>query len=175
MSSKQVGEEIFSEHRNGSSNGETKDGNGKGRALAASADDGARLWPMFCYDMSISVDQEERISNLHRSMVESSSLPTDRKKAFTAKSMSRSLKHGVLYQGHSAAHRNESLLLDILTPEQSARFLSWFQANKGKCKNVLLVGGEERKTITSAAAGSEMNLDEICEQLNNALNLRNQE
>ena len=172
MSSKQIGEEIFTEHKNDSNKGETKGGAGKGGALSASADDAAKLWPLFCYDMSVSVDQEERISNLHKSMNKSSTLPADRKKAFTAKSMSRSLKHGVLYRGHIAAHRQESALLDVLTPEQSARYLKWFRANKDRCEKVLGTKGKE--VISTTSAGSEMKdmpLDELCEQLNNALRL----
>ena len=52
MSSKQIGEEIFTEHKNDSNKEETKGGAGKGGALSASADDAAKLWPLFCYDMA---------------------------------------------------------------------------------------------------------------------------
>lgn len=166
MSSKQIGEELFKE-------GGAK---GAGKGGAADADDAARLWPMFCYDMSISVDQEEKLTQLHQSMLSSTILPSDRREASTAKSMSRSLKHGVLYQGHSAAHRNEAALLDVLTPEQSARYLQWFRANKGRCER--LFGSKRGEESTTNAAGTEMrdmSLDAICQQLNDALNLRKQE
>ena len=168
-SSKQIGEELF-----GGGKGKTS-GKGKKSAdevdLSATTDDPRRFWPMLCYDMSISVDQEERIAQLQNNMYHSSTLPAGRQEVATAKSMVRSLKHGILYQGHSSAHRSEVALLDILTPEQSARYLQWAAANKDRCERILKnkVGG--RAAMTAAEEGP-MNLDMLSQRLNAALHFR---
>lgn len=161
-SSKQIGEELFG------------GGKGKGKKsvdevdLSATTNDPRRFWPMLCYDMSISVDQEERIAQLqNNNMYHSSTLPAGRQEVATAKSMARSLKHGILYQGHSSAHRSEVALLDILTPEQSARYLQWTAANKDRCERILRnkVGGRP----VAAAEEGPMNLDMLSQRLKAAL------
>lgn len=122
---------------------------------------------MLCYDMSISVDQEERIAAGQNNMYHSSTLPAGRQEVATAKSMVRSLKHGILYQGHSSAHRSEVALLDILTPEQSARYLQWTAANKDRCDRIL--GNKVGGRAVAAAEEGPMNLDMLSQRLKAAL------
>ena len=49
--SKQVGEEIVSNERAGDS------------AISSSAEDASRMWPLLCHELTVTMDQEERIIN----------------------------------------------------------------------------------------------------------------
>merc|ERR1719491_1287291 len=71
-------------------------------------------------------------------------LPSSRTKLSIAKTMSSSLKDGVLYQSHSASERNETALLRILTPSQTARFQRWIVANRTRCNRAF--GGNTNRT-----------------------------
>ena len=168
-SSKQIGEELFGGGKFKS--GKKSSDNDSSKAdLSAKADDVRRFWPMFCYDMSISVDQEERICQLQNSMFHSATLPGGRQEASTAKAITRSLKHGVLYAGHSSAHRSEGALLDILTPEQSARYLQWYAANKDRCDRI--TRSKVKNAEASADALEPTSLDALSHRLNDALHFR---
>ena len=172
MSSKQVGEECFTNQK------QKLKKEGTIRTIPQSlADDAGQMWPLFCYDMSISVDQEDKIAQLCKTCYDSDSLPSDRNETATANSVSRSLKHGVLYHGHASAHRHQTALLEVLTQEQSARFLRWFEANKDRCEHIL--GSETRRkegskfdTGNICADMKEASLDVLCQQLKDALKLR---
>ena len=70
-----------------------------------------------------------------------------------------------------ASQRNETLLLDILTPAQTALFLEWFKKNKERCKG--LMEQQLRPSVASAAAsaseagnaGEGSTLGVVCRQL----------
>lgn len=60
ISSKQVGETLS----NARSSDEGEDsGDGEKQGLSAKGDDPLRMWPLLCFELSISVDQEERFIN----------------------------------------------------------------------------------------------------------------
>ena len=166
-SSKQIGEELFGEGKPKKGGKKSSDDDSSKADLSAKANDARRFWPMFCYDLSISVDQEERIAQLQNSMFHSATLPAGRQEVSTAKSITRSLKHGVLYNSHSSAHRSEAALLDILTPEQSARYLQWFAANKDRCDQIIRSKAKNNEVSTDAAS-----LDALSQRLNDALHFR---
>lgn len=69
MSSKQIGEEISNEFKKGAKKNKGQEtsgsnsptpGEGKGY-ITAKAFDAAQMWPLLCYELSVSVDQEERL------------------------------------------------------------------------------------------------------------------
>ena len=169
-SSKQIGEELFGGGKPKKSGKKYSDDDSPKVDLSAKSDDARRFWPMFCYDMSISVDQEERICQLQNSMFHSETLPGGRQEVSTAKAITRSLKHGILYQGHSSAHRSERALLDILTPEQSARYLQWYAANKDRCSRI--ISSKVKNADASADALEPTSLDALSLRLNDALHFR---
>lgn len=168
-SSKQIGEELFGGGKVKGGKKSNDDDSSK-VDLSAKADDARRFWPMFCYDMSISVDQEERIGQLQNSMFHSATLPAGRKEVSTAKVITRSLKNGILYGGHSSAHRIEGALLDILTPEQSARYLQWYAANKDRCDRI--IKSKVKSNGASTDALEPKSLDALSQRLNDALHFR---
>jgi len=163
-SSKQIGEELFGGGKSSKKSGKKAANDSSDVDLSSKADDAQRFWPMFCYDLSISVDQEERIGQLQNSMFHSKTLPDGRKDVCTAKSITRSLKNGILYQGHASAHRSEAALLNILTPEQSARYLQWIAANKDRCDRIIRNKVKSRGTASEATS-----LDMLGQRLDDVL------
>ena len=110
-------------------------------------------------------------------------IPQNRGKVSVAMTMVSSLQNGVLYQSHSAAHRNIVGLLQILTPDQALRFLQWFVLNKSRCVKLFRLQQEksESKGIDSVRNGdgsrspcesgtmkTSDSLSDICKQLTGA-------
>jgi len=64
-SSKQIGDEITNGRKldDGTTEAPTPSENGNQTAVAT---DPLRLWPLLCYELSISVDQEEKILMAHK-------------------------------------------------------------------------------------------------------------
>ena len=63
VSSKQIGEELTTEWKKGEQDEESGSGEGDegDKSLSSRADDVTRMWPLLCYELAISVDQEERL------------------------------------------------------------------------------------------------------------------
>ncbi len=81
-------------------------------------------------------------------------MPQNRGKVSVAMTMVSSLQNGILYQSHSAAHRNEVGLLQVLTPDQALRFLRWFILNKKRC--VRLFGSQQQQKQKQKSESSGM-------------------
>ena len=91
----------------------------------------------------------------------------------TATDATQHLQNAMLCHTQLASQRNETLLLDILTPAQTALFLEWMKKNKERCRGLM-----ERQLRVSAADGSpavagaannnaesESTLGGVCKQL----------
>ena len=63
VSSKQVGEDISINHRNAVKAGEA---NGN---VSCRADDAEKMWPLLCYELSVSLDQEEKFLQVYKRYV----------------------------------------------------------------------------------------------------------
>lgn len=194
ISSKQIGEEITNTRKgNKRGSGQTM----KNPQVSCAVDRADEFWPLLCFELAISVEQEERALQAQRSFKDNKKLVSDGAQVCVAASMATTLKTGVLFQCHSAAHRNEVALLDILTPTQSARFLEWFLLNKDRCRGIIAKGNNNTSSMMSTtttpssssldndnsglnnnhggAAPKEKSLNDICQQLNDALKIRKQE
>jgi hypothetical protein len=69
LSSKQVGEELTNGHKleDGTTDSPSKSSeNGEKANQTAGAFDEARMWPLVCFELSVSVDQEEKYMNTHK-------------------------------------------------------------------------------------------------------------
>ena len=64
VSSKQVGEELFASNKNS-----FKSGTGGKFAVNCDANDMNQVWPLLCYELGVSVDQEERFMQSFRRSV----------------------------------------------------------------------------------------------------------
>ena len=134
------------------------------------------FWPYFCNEMSISVDQEERILSLHRNVqkqVEREELEQIRKTQYVV----YYLKQIMLQK---SKQRND--LSNILTKEQYIRYLKWRLDSKSKCNDIIEKmsnGDGDMDKISSSSTndrlqqkdGDSKSLDELCRRLNEALNV----
>jgi len=184
ISSKIVGEEIYK------SNIKEKS------SQSCDVHDGDKVWPLFCYELTVSLDQEERFLHVFRRMREEVSMPENRSKVSTAITMVSSLRDGIVSRSHSAAHRNEVGLLQVLTPAQSHRFLKWFLANKHRCSKLLGQMEKQQQEQQQQQKNNDLNenntnvlcensgnntglmktsnsLSDICQQLTQALEIQN--
>jgi bZIP transcription factor len=173
ISSKQIGDELMNgtsastsssstnkkdgkTNRKRESNTSASGGNGDGTAGAlitsASATDAARMWPLFCYELKLSVDQEERMvgkykqilsedvrwANSHQDIMQHSSTPQPfyhhhhprsltyvRSQMAVAVTTTESLGKAVGSLSHVVAQREERTLLGILNPKQVALYQAW--------------------------------------------------
>jgi hypothetical protein len=71
ISSKQVGEELANGRKLEDGHVESSakrlsDANGENANQTAHAFDETRTWPLLCYELSVSVDQEERYMQAHK-------------------------------------------------------------------------------------------------------------
>lgn len=67
----------------------------------------------------------------------------------TAINATHQLQNAMLCHTQLASQRNEMLLLEILTPAQTALFLEWMRTNKARCMALV----RHRCSITRAAQG----------------------
>lgn len=160
----------------------------------AKAYDAARCWPLFCFELKFSVEQEERFLATHRQIVAGEAmLATDQQQPPLAKRRSQmaaavhtteSLGKAVGSLGHVVAQREEKAYLGILRPCQVARYQAWLETNRDRVRACAGSGdgagdssmvGANTTTRTSAAVNSssnhEVTLQDICRRLNEVLQI----
>jgi hypothetical protein len=120
ISSKQIGEELTSEFNKINADEDEK----------CSSNDWSDIWPLYCFELLVSVDQEERLISAQKRIRQSPTIAEDRAKMKLATKMVELTKKGVLFQAHAASMRTHTTLLEILTPEQSVKFLKYMAANR---------------------------------------------
>jgi hypothetical protein len=79
--------------------------------------------------------------------------------------MATNLRKGVLFQAHAASMRTYTTLFDILTPEQSIKYLQWMAVNRAKCRDVVQQRGNENVNMSD----KETTLSDICKRLDEVL------
>ncbi len=202
-SSKQVGDELT----NGSKLEDgtfvpppqpaTSNANGEKANQTAQAFDSLRMWPLLCFELSISVDQEERILLAYKRYVQSSDHRVNSSKAMlmrfpsaqkrhdlqhsrtqieAATRMSSRLKETMLLQSHNVAVRGERTYLSILTPTQAVLYHKWLANNRKRCRDV--IGGQKPSQRTTTPTGSDdsqvsesRTLMEVCRKLEAVLKI----
>jgi len=142
ISSKQVGDELTNGRK-------LEDGtieppvqapecsaSGEKGGQTSQAFDALRMWPLLCFELSISVDQEERmIHQAHKSVTKKENLQHQRSQIEAAVRMTSSLKEAVLLQSHNAMVRSNRAYLDILTPKQTVMYHKWLANNRERCRD----------------------------------------
>lgn len=187
VSSKTVGEEITKKHAD-----DLKQPHGAKQNLSCGVNDSEMFWPLFCYELSIGIDQEEKLLQAFESIRGDSSMKQTRAKISVATTMVSNLRDGLLSHCNSIANHNEVGLLQILTPLQSIRFLEWFLRNKSRCSNLLL----SRRQIENSPVpirnsneysvmvhdnesmpkvGSDHSLNTFCQQLTDTMSIKKQD
>eukprot|EP00548_Thalassiothrix_antarctica_P007468 CAMPEP_0194147144 /NCGR_PEP_ID=MMETSP0152-20130528/22545_1 /TAXON_ID=1049557 /ORGANISM="Thalassiothrix antarctica, Strain L6-D1" /LENGTH=575 /DNA_ID=CAMNT_0038847839 /DNA_START=85 /DNA_END=1812 /DNA_ORIENTATION=- len=167
LSSKQIGEELTNKWKNNSM--DISDEINTLTTLTAQADDPLRLWPLFSFDMSISVDQEERFLHFHKRAQETPELEKDRCELSNATKLITTMKKGILSHSRSTHERSERLLGHILEPEQSAKFLKWYQMNSHRIWENMPKKQEHLETNNIPI--KESSVSDVCKRINENLRL----
>mmetsp|Transcript_501 Transcript_501/g.998 ORF Transcript_501/g.998 Transcript_501/m.998 type:complete len:843 (-) Transcript_501:58-2586(-) len=136
--SKQIGEEIFYEQQM----------EGKGN-VTCEANDELRTWPLYCHEVTMTMDQEDKIINqAHIQAKSTSNLQAKLQKMKKATDATHHLQNAMLCHTQLASTRNETLLLEILTPAQTALFKEYMKKNKERLMAIM-----EQQLRASYAAG----------------------
>jgi hypothetical protein len=181
ISSKQVGDELT----NGPKTSEDEGAAGKKKsakarreqaAQTAEAFDPLRMWPLLCFELSISVDQEERLLHALKVARLRQDIQDNRSQIEAATRMASRLKEAVLLQSHNVAVRAGRAYLDVLNPNQSVAFHKWIANNRERCQDAL-----KRKACTEQAralsqmedstVSENMTLIEVCRKLEAVLKI----
>jgi len=143
ISSKQIGEEIA----NGPNQPcQQQDEPVQGSNQTARVSEEEKFWPLLCFELSISVEQEERFLNEQKGLRESEELQRKVSQIVAASRLASSAKECVLYQIYLAEFRKKKMYREILTPRQAILYQEWLLSNKDRVdKNI-----SERRKRSSA-------------------------
>ena len=156
ISSKQIGEELttgssISNNSNDDSlpkKRQTKSNQGGNGGITSSAVyDGAKTWPLFCFELKLSVDQEERFIGKYKQIIADDDRQVKSNMNATSASTYRSLSYireqmaiavtttenlgkAVGTLSHIIAQRDEHTYLNILHPQQVSRYYSWLSQHR---------------------------------------------
>jgi hypothetical protein len=155
ISSKQIGEELWSSYELSSKTTTSDDNNQEDKISTFDVD---QIWPLYCFELLVSVDQEERLLMILKRIRDSPKITEYRAKMALATKMVELTKQGVLFQAHAASMRTHTTLLEILTPEQSVRFLKYMAANRPAAR-------------PSQTQTNDATLEDICKRLEQVLRL----
>ena len=157
-SSRIVGEEISKSYEEGTNKAsESK--------LFCNFLDDDKMWPLFCHELTIGIDQEEKLLQaLERyalyivssnsidflkvlsktiylnqySMQRNEQFKHRRLEIYKYVSTVAEMKEKLLKSSPATRKQNLSYLLQILTPAQAIRYLKWMTVNKERCKQLFL-------------------------------------
>jgi bZIP transcription factor len=154
ISSKQIGEELMT----GSTSNNSSDDplpkkrqsksstSGNGGITSSAVYDGAKTWPLFCFELKLSVDQEERFIGKHKQIIADDgrqvktnmnatpstyrSLSYIREEIAVAVTTTENLGKAVGTLSHIIAQRDENTYLNILHPQQVSRYYNWLSQHR---------------------------------------------
>lgn len=160
ISSKQIGKEL--------SNGRKVDGKKKPKKKISEDDisseschssDTSRMWPLICFELSISVEQEDRLVQSFRARNDDN-IKNDVSQIVAASRLASSLKEAVLYQLYASSFRKRKTYLDILTPQQTILYQEWLLSNRLRSK-ILLSKNRNRPSTPKANNLSSVEIPSI--------------
>jgi len=176
MSSKQIGEEIFTTERKQLNQRQSS------KLLECKTDDVHRFWPLFCYEMSFSVEQEEKFKSRYMDRLSKIRQQRRRKVPSTAEGdkssvirlasafalVSKLSETTSIHDRYNVvATRRERLLLQILNETQRIAFLRWMKVNMERCAAL------SKSESTVKSINTPVPLDQLCEELERTLNINN--
>jgi len=125
--SKIVGEKLFECGK------EKSDGKG----VTCQANDELLLWPLYCYEVGITMEQEDRIVNqAHKEICDVPNFQLKLQQMHTARSVTNQLQNTMLCLSQVSSERRETLF-DILTPAQTVTLLEWAKKNKERAEAIM--------------------------------------
>lgn len=87
------------------------------------------MWPLFCNEVGLSYDQEERIRCAQRVLVQTPETWIDRHTS-TAGGLAMQSAHDCMQAVSNTIEKRDSSIMNVLTDEQRIRFLQWAANNK---------------------------------------------
>ena len=176
ISSKQLGEEI-------SNGGKKRRKKGDQEQQNASVSESEKFWPLVCFELSISVEQEERFLEVQGRYVseyytsgrtgtfhgndsrfvyfmftrsqKSESLQRDINQIVAASRLASSAKECILYQIYLAAYRKRKVYNSILTPRQAILYQEWLLSNKDRLRTLASERRKKQMAIPSGAMDAQ--------------------
>jgi len=103
------------------------------------------MWPLFCNEVGLSYDQEEKVRALQRTLLQSEESWLERHTA-RASDLAMASVHDGTQAVSVRLRQRERTMLDVLTPAQKIKFLQWSENNRAKLNKVM-----EAKTKTHMA------------------------
>lgn len=155
LSSKQIGEELT-----GSDKGE------KVIQTARAVDEG-RMWPLLCFELSVSVDQEEKMLHALKKVRQLQFIDEQRSQMEAATKMASNLKEAMAYQSQAESIRNTKALTEILTPQQALKYKEWMRSNRDRCKETF--EKRMRGSGSSSQPIDKTSLSDVCKKLEKIL------
>ncbi|GMI12661.1 hypothetical protein TrLO_g4165 [Triparma laevis f. longispina] len=119
VSSKQLGERLTNDGKGGKTEGATN------------------FWPLFCYDISFSYDQEERLVAALKQRLQ----VTHREKLSAAEKLVDRTGDAITTLMEQTDRLHEEALFDILTPQQAASYKSYMQQQRPTVKKAFATVG----------------------------------
>ena len=179
VSSKQIGDEMLNGPGGSKANlsRDTKnkrqnhdDGNDDNtRNIMANVYDAARCWPLFCFELKFSVDQEERFLATYRQLVTNEDtgcvLAERRSQMAAAVHTTESLGKVVGSLGHIVAQREDRSYLSILDTNQVSKYQAWIEQNRERLRAL------PTATQSSVNNSIKVSLEDICFRLNQVLQI----
>jgi len=137
--------------------------------LVSYANDAARVWPLLCFDLAFSVDQEDRFLAAQKRAHEMDSL-TNRSQMAAAVQTSDRLYEAVESLGRVVSQREDRTVLSILSPTQVGAYQKWLSTNRAR------VGDVVQRTSSASSdnaclPSTESSLHDICKRLNEVLQI----
>lgn len=184
VSSKQIGDEMT----NGVGGGATKkrvtfegaepstsDGGNGGETskvdLSPHANDSSKVWPLFCYELSFSVDQEDRFVATYKRLQDDPNTPHSRSQVAAAVRTGERLRDAVESVSRRVAEREQQTLNNILSQPQVEAYQQWLSGNRARCQS--LVQRMDLEKPSPPVIPVESSLDDICQRLNDLLQISN--
>jgi len=179
ISSKQLGEELSNGRKVEGETSQKKDE--ENSYQMAQSSDAGRMWSLLCFELSISVEQEDRLLQSHKGVREGNSFRRDVAQISLATRLTSNLKEAVLYQLHLSSFRKRKTYLDILTPQQTILYQEWLLSNRDRSKEVLkdkqkmssssnTNNGRRSSLLCSISARDEnLTLEQLCRCLEESL------
>lgn len=153
LSSKQIGDEIFNgmkeERKASSKNKKRRDAENDSdlTTVTAKAYDGSRFWPLLCFELRLSVDQEERFLATQKqikssvytkfrtiSPKESDTLASHRSQIAAAVVTAESLSKAVGSLSHVISRREDKTFARILRPNQLVAYQTWLADPRNRAR-----------------------------------------
>jgi len=125
--SKMVGEKLF----------EGEKEKNEGKEVTCKATDELLLWPLYCYEVGMTMEQEDRIVNqAHKEFPVVPNFQSKLQQMHTARSVTNQMQNTMLCLSQVSSQRHETLL-DILTPAQTIALLEWTKKNKERAGAIM--------------------------------------